>query len=341
MANVGDHFIVGLSGERLNQADKEMLEALRPAGVLLLGRNFSQSPDWIGVLKDLIDETRELTKRQDLLVSLDHEGGRVHRTPSPITHFPSPRAYRQKAREIAQAMGIELRSLGVNLSWAPLCDVDSNPSNPIIGERSFGTTPDTVTNPAIEFMEGLLSEGIIPCAKHFPGHGDTSTDSHLELPVVNKSMRELEELELIPFKALCEAQVPMVMTAHVLFPKIDPKNPATLSPTILKGVLRDSWNYEGVIVSDDLEMLAVAERFKQKGTITEALNAGCDMFITARHHDSNLVLKLADELEASTQRFESAKRIEDLIKNYANAYQVEPISKEMLDNHYMLNKSLC
>jgi beta-N-acetylhexosaminidase len=341
MANVGDHFIVGLSGERLNQADKDVLKSLSPAGVLLLGRNFSQSPDWISILKDLIEETRDLTKRQDLLLTLDHEGGRVHRTPSPVTHFPSPRKYKNKAREVAQAMGIELRSLGVNLSWAPLCDVDSNPSNPIIGERAFGTTPDTVTKPALEFMEGLLSEGIIPCAKHFPGHGDTSTDSHLELPVVNKSMTELEELELIPFKALCDAQVPMVMTAHVLFPKIDPNNPATLSPTILKGILRDSWGYEGVIVSDDLEMLAVAERFKQKGTIIEALNAGCDMFITARHNDSNLVLKLADELEASNQTTESALRIQDLIKNYANAYQVEHISKEILDKHSMLNKSLC
>lgn len=338
MANVGAHFIVGLSGDRLNATDKKVLTELKPAGILLLGRNFSQSNNWLELLKDLIDESRELTERQDLLVTLDHEGGRVHRTPAPITHFPSPRAYKTKAREVAQAMGVELRALGVNLSWAPLCDIDSNPKNPIIGERAFGSDPESVIKPALEFMEGLLAEGIIPCAKHFPGHGDTSTDSHLELPVVNKSLRELEELELKPFKALCEAQVPMIMTAHVLFPKIDPKNPATLSPTLLKHILRDTWNYEGVIVSDDLEMLAVADRFKRKGAIIDALNAGCDMFISARHNDSMHVLELAKELEVDLES--SLKRISELIKNYANSYEVEALTKDVLDRHHMLNKSL-
>ncbi len=340
MANVGDHFIVGLSGDKLNNTDREVLRSLKPVGLLLLARNFSQSDTWLDSLRGLIEESRSLTDRQDLLITLDHEGGRVHRTPAPITHFPSPRVYRKKSREVAQAMGVELRSIGVNVSWAPLCDIDSNPKNPIIGERSFGTNVDEVAGPALEFMEGLLSEGIIPCAKHFPGHGDTSTDSHLELPVVDKSFNEIELLELPAFKALCDAQVPMVMTAHVLFPKIDPKNPATLSPTILKGVLRDSWNYEGVIVSDDLEMLAVSERFKRKGTITEAFNAGCDMFISARHNDSKLVLNLAEELEGVQGKAESINRISSLIKDYANSYPIIEIEKNILDRHAILNKSL-
>lgn len=340
MANVGDHFIVGLSGERLNETDKEVLSTVKPIGILLLGRNFAETSDWVSVLKDLLDETRELTKRQDLLVTLDHEGGRVHRTPAPVTHFPSPRVYREKAHHVAQAMAFELRLLGVNLSWAPLCDIDSNPKNPIIGERAFGRTPDEVIRPALEFMEGLLSEGVVPCAKHFPGHGDTSTDSHLELPVVNKSIEELEVFELKPFKALCDTQVPMVMTAHVLFPQIDPKNPVTLSPKILRGILRDKWNYDGVIVSDDIEMLAVAERFKQKGTIIESLNAGCDMFITARHNDSKLVLGLAEELECANGLDEASNRISRLIKNYVNSYPTEPIDKLTLERHERLNNSL-
>lgn len=348
-SSIGHHFIVGLSGTTLSDSDKKIIDEIRPAGVLLLKRNFAHDlpyEEWLKTLKTLLSDLRSRVGRDDLLITLDHEGGRVHRAPPPITHFPAPSKCISKTEEVAKAMALELRSIGVNVSWAPLADINSNPQNPIIGDRAFGATPEIVIEHAVKVSETLLSEGIIPCGKHYPGHGDTKTDSHLELPVLNLSQAELEKRELKPFEALVAAKAPMLMTAHVLFSSIDPNNPATLSQILLKNIVRDKWKYEGVIVSDDLDMLAVARQFEEEKTIGDAVLAGCDMFIAARHPDGeslkpilfakNLLGQLNSRKEVSDALKLSAKRINTLRSMYATPYEVEALPMQVFKTHQAL-----
>jgi beta-N-acetylhexosaminidase len=155
-------------------------------------------------------------------------------------------------------------------------DVHSNPANPIIGDRAFSSDPDVVSAIGIALMRGLLAGGVIPCGKHFPGHGDTETDSHVELPTVRRSRAELERTELAPFRAAIAAGIPMLMTAHVLYPALDADHPATVSPAILTDLLRSELGFEGVIVSDDLEMRAISDRGNIGATAVASVEAGVD-----------------------------------------------------------------
>jgi beta-N-acetylhexosaminidase len=256
-----------------------------------------------------------------MFVSIDHEGGRVIRPPLPITRFPYASLYHNLAREVGLAIGLELKSLGINVCWAPVADVYSNPLNPIIGPRAFGLTPETAAQNAVNFYEGLKEARIIGCAKHFPGHGDTSKDSHIELPVLNLGAEELANRELIPFKALINAQIPSIMTAHILFPQIDADVPATLSKQILTGILREQLGFRGVVVSDDLDMKAVSEMFVQSGTVAKSLHAGCDLFIVSRNIGS-----------ISTERtYAMAKDFAESLKNGSLDESVVEIAQTRID----------
>ncbi len=285
----GHHFIVGLSGTTLDDTDKRILSELRPSGLLLLGRNFNQKASyqqWRTELKTLITQAAQYAETDKFFVTLDHEGGKVHRTPAPLTHFPDAATYARHAAEVGKAMALELKSIGINLSWAPLADIHSNPQNPIIGKRSFGTTAKEVIEAAVPFLAALSKEGVLGCAKHFPGHGDTSKDSHLELPVVNLPREALYARELLPFKALIDAGVDFIMTAHILYPLIDERNPATISERILKDWLRGELGFKNIVVADDLNMKAVAKAFEEPEVMAKALNAGVDMFLVSRYPES-------------------------------------------------------
>ncbi len=277
----GLHFLIGLQPTAaLTAHDQALLAEVRPAGITLFKGNFDRDqPEarWRTRLADLLKRAQDAIGREKILVALDHEGGRVHRTPASITHFPAARAYADRAEAVARVMAAELQSIGVNFILAPCCDIDSNPQNPIIGDRSFGPDAESVTRAAIAFLRGLESAGMIGCAKHFPGHGDTDIDSHYALPRLPFSTAELAARELLPFKALIEAGVPAVMTAHILFPAVAGNLPATLSPAILTGILRQQLGFTGVIVSDDLGMKAIAPWFDVPEAAVQAILAGCDL----------------------------------------------------------------
>lgn len=350
--NIGYHFIVGLSGTSLSESDKRVLGELRPAGILLLKRNFDDAlpyEDWLEKLAALLQSVREYTEREELLVTLDHEGGKVHRPPEPITHFPSAVHYAAKAPEVAKAMAVELQSMGVNVSWAPVADVHSNPENPIIGERAFGETPEAVAEKAAAFAIAMQNAGVATCAKHYPGHGDTDVDSHLELPVVEHPIETLRTRELAPFKALVEAGVPSVMTAHILYPQIDAVAPATLSELFLHDILRDEFGFQGVIVSDDLDMKAVSKGFQKEDTIGRAVLAGCDMFIVARYPDGESLrpLELAGNLCRSIKNgavkenhlFSCFERIQTFMRDWGKNYTPCLLTKNELAEHKTLSES--
>lgn len=339
----GNHLILGISGTTLSDDDKRALSELKPIGVIFFAKNFLDGTPyqvWLESFKQLIDQIRQYAERDSMFTSLDHEGGRVVRTPLPITRFPYAYLLRSHSRQVAQATAVELKSLGINLSWAPVADIFSHPQNPIIGPRAFGTTPETAAQGAREYFLGLQESGILGCAKHFPGHGDTSKDSHIELPTLNLTLDDLRNRELIPFKALIEVQVPLIMTAHILFPKIDPDVPATLSQPILHHLLREELGFEGVVVSDDLDMKAVSEMFIQPGTVARAFRAGCDLFIVSRNINSSSIERtyriaedFADSLKLGSldeSVVEAARgRIEKLLA-VTPQYPVYQLNKETL-----------
>lgn len=214
-------------------------------------------------------------------ISVDEEGGRVSRLKELIGEFPAPMELAKKGvaavtKNYAR-LGRRVRKAGFNLTWAPVLDVRTNPLNPVIGDRSFSSDPSAAAKCGRAAITALREAGLFTCGKHFPGHGDTSADSHLELPVVDVYMATLAGRELAPFRAAVAAKVDFLMTAHVLFTKVDPKNMATFSKKILTGILRRKMGFTGLVVTDDLNMKAVGGSRKER--IKRAIDAGADVLL--------------------------------------------------------------
>jgi beta-N-acetylhexosaminidase len=275
--------MVGLPGPRLDRRTRTFLTEHPPGGVILFKRNIRSAAQ----LRRLTDAIHETGAGVPPLVALDHEGGRVHRLPRPFTHFPpaasvGARHDRRLAEAVGRAMGEELRAAGIDLDFAPVLDVWSNPRNRVIGDRAFATDPAGVARLGLAFARGLERAGVLACGKHFPGHGASAGDSHFVLPRVRRSRRALAALELVPFARAVAAGIPALMTAHVVYPALDPRRPATLSPEICRGLLRRRLRFRGVLFSDDLEMNAVAARSTPARSAVDALRAGCDMLLVCQ-----------------------------------------------------------
>src|ERR1700761_7668335 len=252
ISSAGDHFLLGLRpSPRLDERDRSLLQDLRPAGVILFKSNFVHNQPyerWLETHRQLIADVRSAVGRDRMFIGIDHEGGRVCRTPAPITRFSYASRWAGQAAAVGRAMGVELASLGVNLNFAPVLDIHSNPANPVIGARSFGSTAEQVIAAGLAFMTGLQSEGVTACGKHFPGHGNTGQDSHHELPVLQEDLDALRSRELKPFAAAIQAGIEMIMTSHIMLPKLDPKEPVTLSRTFNHDLLRGELGFKGVAV---------------------------------------------------------------------------------------------
>lgn len=283
----GDHFILGLRPTPvLDARDRALLQDLKPAGVILFKSNFRHDAPyeaWLDSHRRLIDDIRAAAGRERLLIAIDHEGGRVCRTPAPITRFAYAARWAGEAAAVGGAMGRELASLGFNLNFAPSLDIHTNPENPVIGARAFGATPEAVIEAALPFMRAMQAEGVLACGKHFPGHGDTSVDSHLGLPTQASDLEALRRRELRPFAAAAAAGIPMMMTSHILYPAIDAAAPVTLSRRFVAGVLRDELGFDGVAVSDDVGMGAMKGFFEAPEAAARFLAAGCDMLMVCAH----------------------------------------------------------
>jgi len=283
LATVGDHFFIGLKPTSvLDDRDRALLRDLKPAGVILYKSNFRHDlpyRDWLSVHRDLIAAIRDASQREKQFIAIDHEGGRVCRTPPPITHFSYAARWAGTSEQVGDAMGVELASLGCNLNFAPDLDIHSNPANPVIGERAFGHTADDVIKAMLPFARAMERRGVRACGKHFPGHGDTQVDSHHELPVLDLTLDQIKARELKPFAAAIEGGIEMVMTSHILYRKLDANDPVTLSRTITQGLLREAMNFRGVIVSDDVGMRAMAGRLDAPDAGARFMAAGNDMLM--------------------------------------------------------------
>lgn len=289
-ARFGKHFLIGLRPTPdLHPEDRRLLETLQPAGVIVFRGNFAADapyPVWHARFAKLCADARAAIGRDQVLVGIDHEGGTVLRPPAPITPFAFARQWADRAAAVGQAMGRELASLGVNLDFAPVVDIDSNPANPVIGPRAFASDAAGVIAAATAFAAALDAEGVLACAKHYPGHGDTTVDSHHGLPVLELDGAALRARELAPFAALVRAGVPLIMTAHIEFPRLDPGVPATMSKVLVDGILRGELGYRGAVVTDDLGMRAVSARFDQPGACAEVLTSGTDLIMVCSHWTS-------------------------------------------------------
>ncbi len=319
--DIGQMVMIGIAGEELTAEEKSLLRDYPFGGFILFAHNVKEPQQILALCRSLWEMKRELPP----FIAIDEEGGRVHRLPEPFTHFPPAAALgRAGNADLAYRMGLamasELKAVGINLDFAPVFDVASNPNNPVIGDRSLSGDPDEVIRLGWEVARGLREGGIIPCVKHFPGHGDTDADSHHELPVVNKDIDDLEATELPPFIYACGKRVEAVMTAHVLYPALDRKYPATLSPRIVGELLRGGLRYDGVVFSDDLEMKAVASQYSAEESAQLAVAAGVDTLLFC--HDTSRAAAALDFLCRESERGsdlrsrieESCRRIRKLKK---------------------------
>jgi len=268
--------MLGFDGDSLSGELAEYL-ACGLAGIVLYKRNFTGAQR----LKGLTSAIRRAARRP-VLIGIDQEGGTRFALQEPFTAWPSAAELGQlgdaeSVEQVGRAMATELHAVGCNLNFAPMLDLHVNPESPVTQDRSFGSDPNLVARMGAAFDRGLRSGGVLSCAKHFPGHGDAAVDPHLDLPVFAGTMQRLESAELVPFAAAVEAGVPLVMTAHILLPQIDPENPASLSRTMLDGVLRRRMRFDGVILADDLGMGAIAKRYAPGEAAVQTLRAGTDM----------------------------------------------------------------
>lgn len=280
----GQLLVGGFDGPSLPAEMRTALREGRRGGVILFKRNAPSIDAVHEICQTAVDESAD---DRPPFIGIDEEGGRVRRLPSPITALPPMRVLGsigdpELAERAAQALGLQLAALGINLDFAPVLDVDSNPKNPIIGDRAFSSDPDVVARFGRAVVRGLTAAQVLACGKHFPGHGDTSKDSHVDLPFVSSSRERLEGTEFIPFRAACHAHVPTLMTAHVVYDALDRGVPATLSRVVATQILRREFGFQGVLFSDDLEMKALADRHSVEESAVGAIYAGCDVLLICK-----------------------------------------------------------
>jgi beta-N-acetylhexosaminidase len=307
---IGQLLIAGFNGGALPTELKSIAREFSLGGVILFARNIVE-PEQVA---ELAYQAAKLVPDRPAWVSVDQEGGRVARLKAPFTEWPPMATLGRSgdvalAERFARALAAELKAVGITLDYAPVLDIHTNPKNPVIGDRALAETADQVGRLGAAIIGALQGEGIAACGKHFPGHGDTSTDSHLEL---------LREVEFEPFRAAVAAGVATIMTAHVLVPSLDEEVPATLSKRIV-GMLRDELAYQGVILSDDLEMKAVAGHYAVPDAAVRAVAAGCDgVLICSGDHDVQ-----AAALEALVHAVEEDRipiaRIDDALRRQQRA----------------------
>lgn len=277
---IAQMFVVGVGAQELTAEERTTMERYSFGGFILFGHNCCDPAQILSLTRALWDTTKCLPP----FIAIDQEGGRVHRLPKPFTHFPpaarlGATGNATLAYKAARITAGELSAVGINLDFAPVLDVNSNPNNPVIGDRSFASDPQKVSGFGAQWIQGLRDGGMIPCGKHFPGHGDTDKDSHLDLPVVDRCLGELRKVELPPFVNACRNGIESLMTAHVIYRALDPKLPATLSHSIVTGLLREQLSYQGVVFSDDMEMKAISEHYGAEEAVRLCVRAGVDAML--------------------------------------------------------------
>ena len=331
LREVGNLFMVGFYGERFSAEVETLLADLNPCGVILFSRNIKDPVQLAQLTHELQRFSREHGS-DGLFIGVDQEGGRVRRLRDPFSEFPPARTIalspdaEQSAREFARVTARELRLVGFNLDFVPVLDVLAHPEaleQSVIGDRSYGSDPALVSRLGRVVLETFRAEGVIPCCKHFPGHGGTRVDSHKELPTDTRPAEVIEQNDLVPFLDAVEAGTEMIMTAHVLYSSLDSDYPATLSRAVIGGLLRRRMGYDGVVVTDDLDMGAVANWYATDECALMAIHAGADIPLICNKPEkafaaaARIVDAIKDRDLSESRVAESLRRIRTLKGKYA------------------------
>lgn len=345
MDNFGQFVITGIKSTSLSAEETEFIREEKVGGVILFSENF-QDPSQ---LAELVNSIQKLRDEYPLFISADQEGGRVMRFKKHFTQFPSMMDFARMDSpklifEAHEILAKELNACGVNLSYSPTCDILTNPENKVIGDRAFGEDALTVEKYISAAIRGLQTNGVMACAKHFPGHGDTSKDSHFDLPIVKTPLQQLREREMIPFVKASKSRVEFMMMAHLMVDAIDDKLPTSLSSKAYD-FLRQETKFSKIVVTDDMDMKAISDRYTTEEAALLAINAGADMLMyrnmenavkavnIIREHSKKRLMKKEMLVEKQT-RIERCKK-----ENFAN-YQPIYIPKISDVFHSQAAKSL-
>ncbi len=321
MRDLGQFIITGISGKELTSSERDFLAKENIGGIILFSKNYADPLQ----LKKLTDDLNSINKTYPLIISVDNEGGRVFRFKKDFTHFPNMLSLGELDDpevfyKIGKIMGQELISCGVNLNFSPCCDLFTNPENEVIGDRAFGRTPNQAIPKIIKYIKGIRESGVLSCAKHFPGHGDTKEDSHFELPRVSTPLKDLKAREFLPFISAIEADVDTAMMGHLLVDEIDQRYPCTLSPRAYE-ILKNDLGFKGLIFTDDMQMEAVKNI--EKAAVL-SLKAGANCLI---YRDLEYAKEALLSLRACKESFEdSLANIIHFKKKRINKKKVPEIS---------------
>lgn len=331
---IGQMLLVGIDGTVLDDQAKRMITEDKVGGIILYKDNIQDLKGMVSLVNSMKESNNG--NPAPLFMSIDQEGGKVSRMPKEYASFPSngtvgTRSDADAAEMMGKLLAREVISAGFNMNFAPVLDINSNPDNPVIGDRSFGNSAELVITLGIAEMKGIESEDVVPVVKHFPGHGDTSVDSHLELPIVNKSAEELAKLEWLPFQAAIKEGTDAVMVAHILFPKLDPDKPASLSSKIIGELLRGDMKYQGIVITDDLTMGAIMKNYDLATAAVDTINAGSDILLIAHGYENEkrVIESLLDQVKKGkiqeTRIDESVYRILALKAKYNLSDEPVPV----------------
>ncbi|HAG90609.1 MAG TPA: beta-N-acetylhexosaminidase [Bdellovibrionales bacterium] len=351
LEKIGQLLIIGIEGKDLTEKEADFIVRNDIGGVILFSRNI-ESPQQVFELNQKIQKLSKKThSHAPFFIGIDQEGGRVARLKEGFTQWPPL----SKLGEIgstslgfkyAHSMGEELMSVGINLDFAPCVDVLTNPKNPVIGDRSIHSDPEEVAKIASSLVRGYIKSGVIPCAKHFPGHGNTSVDSHEELPKESTDYKTLQDRELVPFKKVFRSRLDMVMTSHILFENIDKDWPVTLSQKFVQDILRQEYRFRGLIISDDLDMKALANHYDDKEIPVRAFQAGVDLLLYCNDFSKPqmaldaMAKALKDDVITAQRVDDSYQRVLDLKKKTLSSEPLpdwnEEAFQQMVAHHQKL-----
>lgn len=356
---LGQMVVVGLEGYTVDENTKAMIEKHHVGGFIFFGRNVESTKQLLALVNSLKEINSKANSRNNLplFVSVDEEGGKVSRVPREFKKLPTNKEIGKInsgdfSYQIGGILAEETKAFGFNMNFAPVLDVNSNPNNPVIGDRSFGDDVEVVSTLGIQTMKGIQAGGVIPVVKHFPGHGDTAVDSHIGLPVIENDMERLRSLELVPFKEAIYNQADAVMIAHILLNKIDPKYPASLSKPIITDLLRKQLNFDGVVITDDMTMGAIVENYTLGDAAVKSVNAGTDIVLVCHGYENGMTvidaMKKAiqdgtiteERVNESAYRVLKLKRKYKLADNKVNSVDVEKINSRIskaLEEHIIMD----
>ncbi|HAX45808.1 MAG TPA: beta-N-acetylhexosaminidase [Nitrospinaceae bacterium] len=343
----GQMLVAGFEGTHLNLELEKLIVDRRVGGLILFERNFVNPEQLTRLVSELQSLAMLCPAKVPLFISVDQEGGRVSRLKAPFSAFPQPGCLGKArseplARRFGLALGREMQAVGINMVYAPVLDVNTNPANPIIGTRALSENPEWAARLGKAVIDGICEVGVLPVGKHFPGHGDTDRDSHLELPYVDRDIDSLEKIELEPFSEAVKHGLEVIMTAHVIYSAWDSKLPATFSPRIMKNILRDKLGFSGLVMTDDLEMKAIEKHIPFDSIPRLGTAAEVDLYLIC--HDRNKILSLQDQMirdveeghidKESIER--SVRRVTDVKKRMAISPRGEKNLAELAHAHLEL-----